>query len=1161
MNVTVRHLPLRGLALVLCLLLIFSCVPAIPAGQAENQAFLWSDNISGLLTAAPYEEGTVIAGFQAASEQELSGFPEGISVTPLFEVSTESLLSEGSFSALLPSLTALAARQETVLLAEVASSSLTTEQLLRTLAEDSRVLCAEPNYLSVPLAERSEGELASYYEAAFEKLSSAESEDSEEDEPEAPVPSMTPHAQVVNMAPWQWGLTDESTYRDPSLEGKNPDSASLHILPNLTGTGSNMDRTIYAAVLDGFVDYRHPDLSSVVVHFSEQEQKALGCGEWGYNASTIGKAAQTPEYFTPENHGTHVAGLMGAAWDGHGISGAASNLKIVSVQVDDPHVNGNKDGLIMCSALLRGFAFVDTYNQYYSATAPEKVIRIINISIGSPFSTLCLNAAAYELGRKYGTITFIAAGNDGSNNDFGLEAASSMRRNPYVIVVAATDQSGKLAVYSNYGLHSVALAAPGSAMISTVTVNKAAYFPGLFTEGPQADIFCETFANFDKSGSKFEIAQISDYAGKKLNKDYTILPANQGSWVGGHALSFTLDQSMVHLNNEEDEKEEKVYSTCFFVRVHLTKEQADKLSSSGTEAQIGVIARGADRLDPSIPVTLYDGTPLTQKNTLDNPTVLYLEADRNETSSIGLVASSKSGESGDNNNLSNLFGENWSPRAETLEMILEFTFPEGTKNIIFDCFSIGTSKIAYSVYDGTSMATPSAAGTAAVIAARHPDETGAQLAARIRASVVPVSSMQGKTSTGARLDLNKDTAGTWQDPGEIKAQWPVFEKDLPLDTSTGNPFRFDALGDKETYGHFLAGDDRLWYLPVNLGDYTLRNEAYIYEDVLCFDPATETWDASRSTKIPGAPLWNVSAGIWNGSLWVYGLEATRDADGYFYVDDTSTPVPHVLSMDLKTGVWSRHSTSGLRMPTTTFLFANDDGVRFFDTGANGKRSDPKDKPEKSMIYNYDPQSGIGKLITEIKDPDHSFMYPVFASYGSTTWIVEPETNFLYRLEGSTATRIKFQMPDSLSEKNPDYYSKKATNDMTIACYLTYTSVTAGKDALYFVGRMDKNKKADTWVLPHGSSTIQPLEKHLANVRPLTPSSVFYNGKLYAIATDLGSVTHRIFRTTRVEGADPLPTAEPIPKTGDTGTPFLWVLMILLALPVLVFCLRSRKKNT
>ncbi len=108
--------------------------------------------------------------------------------------------------------------------------------------------------------------------------------------------------------------------------------------------------------------------------------------------------------------------------------------------------------------------------------------------------------------------------------------------------------------------------------------------------------------------------------------------------------------------------------------------------------------------------------------------------------------------------------------------------------------------------------------------------------------------------------------------------------------------------------------------------------------------------------------------------------------------------------------------------------------------------------------------------------------------------------------------------------------------------------------------MDKNKKADTWVLPHGSSTIQPMEKHLANMRPTTPSAVFYNGELYGIATDTGSVTHRVFRSTRVEGAEPLPTDKPIPKTGDAGAPILWGLMILLGLPVLTFCLRFRKKR-
>ena len=53
----------------------------------------------------------------------------------------------------------------------------------------------------------------------------------------------------------------------------------------------------------------------------------------------------------------------------------------------------------------------------------------------------------------------------------------------------------------------------------------------------------------------------------------------------------------------------------------------------------------------------------------------------------------------------------------------------------FDSAGVGTQKVPYDYLSGTSMATPAAAGACAVLAARHPDDTAAQLAARLMGSV------------------------------------------------------------------------------------------------------------------------------------------------------------------------------------------------------------------------------------------------------------------------------------------------------------------------------------------------------------------------------------------------------------------------------------------
>lgn len=252
---TGRKNQIRALSLLLCLIMALPCLLQPGCSLAETET-TWRDEIPELLSAAPYTEGSVIAGFSGVSEDELAGlFPDDrIDAAPLYEI------EEG-----------------TELLAEITSSELTTEELLRKLAENPAVLYAEPNYLSVT-----------------QDLQTDESNDDSEKK-QQPV---TPYDQLSNMTPWQWGLSDKGVMRDPALKGQTPTS-SAHVLPDLSGTGSNMDRTVYCAVIDEFADYNNPDLTPVMCHFTAAEQAALGCGEWGYNRFQF-------QWGRPDDSGLHA---------------------------------------------------------------------------------------------------------------------------------------------------------------------------------------------------------------------------------------------------------------------------------------------------------------------------------------------------------------------------------------------------------------------------------------------------------------------------------------------------------------------------------------------------------------------------------------------------------------------------------------------------------------------------------------------------------------------------------------------------------------------------------------------------------------------------------------------------------------------------------------
>ena len=131
----------RTFARALCLIFALLClIPAAGVYTATETAA--AGGITALLQAAPYMEGSVIAGFRNMTEADLTGAFEpsrDIRAEVLLEVSTESL--------------GLAGEEGTVLLAEVRSGTMTTEELLYLLAEDPRVACAEPDYIAEPTEE------------------------------------------------------------------------------------------------------------------------------------------------------------------------------------------------------------------------------------------------------------------------------------------------------------------------------------------------------------------------------------------------------------------------------------------------------------------------------------------------------------------------------------------------------------------------------------------------------------------------------------------------------------------------------------------------------------------------------------------------------------------------------------------------------------------------------------------------------------------------------------------------------------------------------------------------------------------------------------------------------------------------------------------------
>ncbi len=153
-------------------------------------------------------------------------------------------------------------------------------------------------------------------------------------------------------------------------------------------------------------------------------------------------------------HGTHCAGIIGAEGDnGEGIAGVNWHVKIMPLKFLGRGGFGSVDDAI------------EAINYAIDRKKNGVNIRIISASWGSTQRSQALEDVIRAAGDA-GILFIAAAGNDSSNNDSRPHYPSNYDL-PNVISVAATDRNDELASFSNYGLKTVHVAAPGKDISST----------------------------------------------------------------------------------------------------------------------------------------------------------------------------------------------------------------------------------------------------------------------------------------------------------------------------------------------------------------------------------------------------------------------------------------------------------------------------------------------------------------------------------------------------------------------------------------------------------------------------------------------------------------------------------------------------------------------
>ncbi|MDR7240832.1 S8 family peptidase [Neobacillus drentensis] len=195
---------------------------------------------------------------------------------------------------------------------------------------------------------------------------------------------------------------------------------------------------ITVAVIDGGVQKDHPELRGKIVS--------------PYNAVT-GNAN-----YTPDKHGTHVAGIIAASFNKSGIAGIAPSVKIMPINVFD-------------------WQGASAYNVAVALNyAVDHHADVVNMSLGSEDYSYILDYYV-QYARSKGIVIVAAAGNSDTSIPMYPAALNG------VIGVSATDSSDRITSFSNYGSY-IDLAAPGLSIYSTVTGSSYEYLSGTSMTAP-----------------------------------------------------------------------------------------------------------------------------------------------------------------------------------------------------------------------------------------------------------------------------------------------------------------------------------------------------------------------------------------------------------------------------------------------------------------------------------------------------------------------------------------------------------------------------------------------------------------------------------------------------------------------------------------------------
>jgi subtilisin family serine protease len=279
-------------------------------------------------------------------------------------------------------------------------------------------------------------------------------------------------------------------------------------------------KDIIVAVIDTGIDYNHPDLAFNMW----RNTKALSGIRTGVDAQGDEITGDVVGWdfvhndnlpYDDNQHGTHCAGTIGAVGnDGKGISGVSQRVSLMAVKFLSGSGSGDTASAIKS---------ID-----YAVSRGAKVLSNSWGGSGDDGTNGALKEAVVRA-EKAGVLFVAAAGNDGTDNDKRpvFPAAFDV---PNMVTVAATTETDTMAFFSNKGLKSVHVGAPGANVYSTAPGGKYAKLSGTSMACPHvagaAALIWSQFPNADYKEIKRRLMDTGDalsalagktVSGKRIN--------------------------------------------------------------------------------------------------------------------------------------------------------------------------------------------------------------------------------------------------------------------------------------------------------------------------------------------------------------------------------------------------------------------------------------------------------------------------------------------------------------------------------------------------------------------------------------------------------------------------------------------------------------------